>query len=139
METQKQRPVSVYLATTDAMLGYLTGLTANDCDVQYDAEAGTVLAYDDDALVYQALQKGVGGPWIIACFNSDRITWAPKTEPLFLLQIQPVDATDQESWKYVTDMGAGDREDAKTFTWAQAERFIEFYAGPDVDFHFVPI
>lgn len=41
--------------------------------LEVDYEAGTVIAYHDDKVIYRALEKGKGQPWIVrhvdALFN----------------------------------------------------------------------
>jgi hypothetical protein len=55
---------------------FASDLEANACKVKRDRHAGTVQAFDGDKVVFWALQKGGGGPWIARFTDSDRITWA---------------------------------------------------------------
>ena len=63
------------LATRETVRAALRMLRANDCKVDLDKEAGTVIVRDGESIVYQGIQKGRGGPWIVTCTDSVRIKW----------------------------------------------------------------
>ncbi len=65
----------VCLSTTKVVREFLDRLEADGCEVKLDLEAGTATATDDGEVVYRALQKGKGQPWIVRCTNSRRISW----------------------------------------------------------------
>jgi hypothetical protein len=67
----------VCLATSETVHAALKMLRANECEVDLDKKAGTVTVRDGEAIVYQAIQKSRGGPWIVCCTDSDRIRWVP--------------------------------------------------------------
>jgi hypothetical protein len=72
--TTTTRPTSC-LATTATVRNTLAGLTFAGCEVDGSISAGHLSVYDDLTLVYRALQKGKGQPWIVSAYNSERITW----------------------------------------------------------------
>jgi hypothetical protein len=62
------------LATSETVTHWVKQLKANGCKVVGDLnEAFNVL--DGDVVVYSAIKKGPGGPWIVITRNSERITW----------------------------------------------------------------
>src|SRR5262249_2074743 len=63
------------LATRETVRAALRMLRAADCKVDLDEEAGAVTVHDGDAIVYQAIEKGRGQPWIVCCSDSDHIKW----------------------------------------------------------------
>ena len=65
----------VCLAATETVRAQLDALKANECEVELDLDIGTATARDGDIVVYRAIQKGRGGPWIVRCTESDRIRW----------------------------------------------------------------
>lgn len=76
MNTARPRPVSTCLALTATVKAAIAGLLANDCTIVAGSlREGHVIVQDGDTKVYQALQKGTDGPWIVAAYNSERITW----------------------------------------------------------------
>lgn len=66
----------VCLSTTKTVRAFLDRLEADGCEVVLDLGAGTAVATDDGLVVYRALQKGRGQPWIVRCMDSARINWA---------------------------------------------------------------
>jgi hypothetical protein len=68
--------VRASLIQTATVNGYCRMLRENDCVVDRDDEAGTVVAKDGDAVVFKAIQKGRGQPWIASFHDSDRIQWS---------------------------------------------------------------
>jgi len=62
---------------TDTLIVKNTVAILKDADflVEADYKAGTVKAYDGDTVVYQAIQKGRGGPWIVRYQDTDKIHW----------------------------------------------------------------
>ncbi len=75
----RQRPAGVCLALTKTVEQAVDSLEAVGCEATWDRASGTVVVHDDGTRVYAALQKGRNQPWIVSCYNSDRITW-PKKE-----------------------------------------------------------
>jgi hypothetical protein len=73
--THRVRPAYACMATTNVVKAAVANLTHNECRIEADYEVGIVQAFDGDAIVYRALQKGEGQPWIVSCFNSQRIHW----------------------------------------------------------------
>ena len=67
--------MAICMAHTPIVLEVLEVLRANGCRVEHDREAGTALAWDGETCVYQALQQGPRGPWIVRISDSDRIGW----------------------------------------------------------------
>lgn len=65
----------VSMATTTTVKAALKGLKDQGCDVTLNTKAGTAEAKDGAVVVYKALQKGRGQPWIVRTSNSDRVTW----------------------------------------------------------------
>jgi len=65
----------VCLSTTKVVREFLDRLKADGCEVKLDLDAGTATATDGGVVVYRALQKGKGQPWIVRCTNSRRISW----------------------------------------------------------------
>jgi len=49
------------------------------CVVERDDQAGTVTVKDDGTVVYRAIQKGFGQPWIVMFEDSKRIGWEKPT------------------------------------------------------------
>jgi hypothetical protein len=68
--------MAVCLATTATVMHWVRTLREVGCTVELDRDAGTLQAFDGDTCVYQGLQKGRGGPWIVRTRNSDRIKWS---------------------------------------------------------------
>ena len=69
----------VALLTTDRVESILRDAVSKGCYVEHDKSAGTAKAYHDGDLVFQALQKGKGGPWICRFLNTEHITWTGAT------------------------------------------------------------
>jgi hypothetical protein len=63
------------MATTETIDQWVETLRQAGCKVVRDREAGTVIAKDGDVDVYRAIQKGMGGPWIVMMRDSDHIQW----------------------------------------------------------------
>jgi hypothetical protein len=61
------------MATTETVKHYVERLEVEGCEVSRQPECYIVV--DDGTVVYHALQKGHGGPWIVLCRNSRCITW----------------------------------------------------------------
>jgi hypothetical protein len=66
-------PVS--LLTTEQVESILRDAVRNGCYVEHDKSAGTAKAFHGGDLVFQAIQKGTGGPWIGRFVTTDQITW----------------------------------------------------------------
>jgi hypothetical protein len=71
--------MAVALLTTDRVLSILRDAVSKGCFIEHDKRAGTAKAFHDGVLVFQALQKGKGGPWISRFVNSEDITWTGST------------------------------------------------------------
>ena len=69
----------VALLTTERVESILRDAVTKGCYVEHSKGDGTAKAYRDGELVFQALQKGKGGPWICRFINTDSITWAGST------------------------------------------------------------
>jgi hypothetical protein len=69
----------VALLTTDTVESILRDAVAKGCYVEHDKSAGTAKAHRDGDLVFQALQKGKGGPWICRFVNTESIKWTGAT------------------------------------------------------------
>jgi hypothetical protein len=69
------RPMPVALLMTERVLTILCDAGSTGCYVEHDKSAGTAKAYDDENLVFQAIQKGRGGPWICRFVQTEQITW----------------------------------------------------------------
>jgi hypothetical protein len=65
----------VALAKTVTVRGWQHRLDREGCQIEGSWDVGHLKAYDGDTVVYTALQKGHGGPWIVRTANSDRISW----------------------------------------------------------------
>jgi hypothetical protein len=50
-------------------------LAANECVVDRDDQAGTVIARDGEHEVFKAIQKGRDQPWIAIFINAGRFMW----------------------------------------------------------------
>jgi hypothetical protein len=62
------------MATTETVKHYVEKLEEEGCEVSH-RQPDCYQVVDDGTVVYQALQKGHGGPWIVLCRNSRRVTW----------------------------------------------------------------
>jgi hypothetical protein len=71
----------VGMLKTPAVKAYLQMLKQAGCAVKLDTKTGTAEAFDGDAPVFRALQKGPGNPWIVRYQNSDRVTWNQPETP----------------------------------------------------------
>jgi hypothetical protein len=69
----------VALLTTDRVESILRDAVAKGCYVEHDKSAGTAKAHRNGDLVFQAIQKGKGGPWIGRFINTEHITWTGTT------------------------------------------------------------
>ena len=67
--------MAVALLTTERVLSILRDAVSKGCFIEHDKSAGTAKAYHNGDLVFQALQKGKGGPWIYRFVNTEHITW----------------------------------------------------------------
>ncbi len=65
----------VGMLLTPAVKGYLSQLKAAGMTTYYDGKAGTAEAKDGETVVFKALQKGKGMPWIVRYTNSDQVKW----------------------------------------------------------------
>lgn len=45
------------------------------CEIKGSVKEGHLIVTEDGVKVYQALQKGAGGPWLVRRFNAGRISW----------------------------------------------------------------
>jgi hypothetical protein len=75
MNADRRRPAFACLATTATVAAVVAAGRANGCTVEGSVRDGHVTMKDGDVAVYRALQKGAGGPWIVAGYASDRISW----------------------------------------------------------------
>ena len=64
------------LITDTIMKDYIVAAKANDCEVEHDKDAGTIVMKDGETVVLKAIAKGPKGPWITRFTNSDRISWS---------------------------------------------------------------
>jgi hypothetical protein len=71
--------MSVALLTTNRVLSILRDAVAKGCFVEHDKSAGTAKAFHNGVLVFQALQKGKGGPWISRFVNTEEVSWTGTT------------------------------------------------------------
>jgi hypothetical protein len=69
----------VALLKTERVLSILRDAVSKGCYVEHDKSGGTAKAFHDGALVFQALQKGKGGPWMCRFISTDHITWSGTT------------------------------------------------------------
>lgn len=63
------------MAETKKVQAAIANLRANHCVVLGGIQSGFVTVKDNGKIVYRALQKGDGQPWIVSWYNSDRIQW----------------------------------------------------------------
>jgi hypothetical protein len=68
------KPSHTCLATTETVEHYIQKLKEDGCEVSH-RQPDCDQVVDDGTVVYQALQKGHGGSWIVLWRNSRRITW----------------------------------------------------------------
>ena len=71
--------MAVALLKTEKVLSILRDAVSKGCFIEHDKSGGTAKAFHDGNLVFQALQKGNGGPWICRFVNTDQITWTGAT------------------------------------------------------------
>lgn len=77
MRCNRTRPAGVCLALTATVKRFTADLKTAGCTVDHDKIAGTVVATEPGGkVVYRALQKGNGQPWIVSMYNGDMVTWA---------------------------------------------------------------
>jgi hypothetical protein len=69
----------VALLTTERVLSILSDAVGKGCYVEHDKSAGIAKAHRDGDLVFQALQKGKGGPWICRFINTKSVDWTGAT------------------------------------------------------------
>jgi hypothetical protein len=69
----------VALLTSDRVLSILCDAVSKGCYIEHDKSGGTAKAYHDGDVVFRALQKGKGGPWICRFVNTEAITWTGAT------------------------------------------------------------
>ena len=62
------------MATTETVKHYFEKLEEEGCEVSH-RQPDCYQVVDGGTVVYQPLQKARGGPWIVLCRNSRRITW----------------------------------------------------------------
>jgi len=65
----------VGMLRTKQVKEYLDNLKTAGMDVKHDAKAGTAEVKDGEVVVFKAIQKGKGGPWIVKYANSDNVKW----------------------------------------------------------------
>ncbi len=68
--------MAVALLTTHKVRSILRDAADKGCSVEHDKSGGTAKAFYDGEVVFQALQKGNGGPWICRFVNTEHITWS---------------------------------------------------------------
>ncbi len=68
----------VGMLMTKAVKEYLKQLKTAGMEVKYDAKAGTAEVKDGDVVVFKALQKGNGQPWIVQYKDGDNVKWGGK-------------------------------------------------------------
>lgn len=66
----------VRLVIDATMKDYIVAAKANNCEIEHDKEAGTIVMRDGDAVVLKGIAKGPSGPWLTRFTNSDRISWS---------------------------------------------------------------
>jgi hypothetical protein len=71
--------MAVALLTTNRVESILRDAVAKGCYVEHDKSAGTAKAHRNGDVVFQALQKGKGGPWICRFVKTDHPTWPETT------------------------------------------------------------
>jgi hypothetical protein len=69
----------VALLMTNAVESILRDAVAKGCYIEHDKSSGTAKAFHSGHLVFQALQKGKGGPWICRFVNTESVNWAGTT------------------------------------------------------------
>jgi hypothetical protein len=72
-------PMPIALLTTDKVESILRDAVAKDCFVEHDKSAGTAKAFCNGDLVFQAIQKGKGGPWICRFVKTEEVSWTGTT------------------------------------------------------------
>jgi hypothetical protein len=65
----------VALFSTERVESILRDAVSTGCYIEQSKCDGTAKAYRDGDLVFQALQKGKGEPWICRFINSQHLTW----------------------------------------------------------------
>lgn len=67
--------MSVCMATTKTVKWAVGELETAGCKVVADWTIGTIKVTDGDIVVYQAIQKGPGQPWIVRYCNGPTFRW----------------------------------------------------------------
>ena len=73
--TTKAKPSFVCMANKATVREFVMSLVGLGCILDGSLSAGFVVLKDDGVVVYRALEKGPGQPWIVSGFSSDRISW----------------------------------------------------------------
>jgi hypothetical protein len=68
--------MAVALLTTEKVESILRDAVSKGCYVEHDKSVGTAKAFHSGDVVFQALQKGKGGPWICRFISNDHVTWS---------------------------------------------------------------
>jgi hypothetical protein len=69
------RPMAVALLTTERIESILRDAVTKGSYVEHSKADGTAKAFRNFELVFQAIQKGQGGPWICRFTNTEHIAW----------------------------------------------------------------
>lgn len=67
--------MKVALCDKTVVMDYANRLRAAGATVKHDQGAGTVIAHEGAVCVYRAVEKGLGGPWVVMARNGQRIKW----------------------------------------------------------------
>ena len=65
----------VGMLLTPAVKEYIARLKAAGMTTTFDKDAGTAEGKDGDTVVFKAIQKGKGAPWIVRYTNSGQVKW----------------------------------------------------------------
>jgi hypothetical protein len=68
-------PTFVCLSHTKTVADTLDDAMANGCTKEGGIRDGFLTIKDGETVLYRALQKGTGQPWIVAGYESERIKW----------------------------------------------------------------
>lgn len=66
----------VSLLTFETIKGMVEIIKEAGGRVEHDKSAGTIIGFDpQDVVVFRAIEKSRGGPWVAKHFNSDCFEW----------------------------------------------------------------
>ncbi len=66
----------VCMATTRTVMSLVGQLRKAGCTVNANWSTGLVTVLNEEVTVYQALQKGRGGPWIVRTLDGPNVKWS---------------------------------------------------------------